>query len=179
MSGLEPGRPRRPRWVAVVAVVLAVALAGSGAAALVSSLVGGGAGGREDYCAALRSSNDELAALVGRSGSGATGSFGESLGVLEGLAAASPSEIRAEWNSLILALRGLRDALAAADIDLGGEDVDLRGLSDATPEEQAAVSAAATQLQSPAVRSATATIEDHAQQTCGVILGATDDAPAP
>lgn len=163
----------RGRWPTVVAVVLVVALVAGGLGVF---LLNRG----DDYCATLRDSNAELAAVVGESAESATGSFADSLEVLERLAADAPDEIAGDWNTLVIALRGLRDAFVEAGIDLEQAEVRVEELAEASPEAQAAVTTAATELRSPAVVRATASIQDHAQQVCGVTLGSTDgDGPAP
>ncbi|MDP9822861.1 hypothetical protein J2S59_002670 [Nocardioides massiliensis] len=167
-SSAAPPRNRIRRWMVAIVAVLVLALAGAGAFVLL----------REDadpYCETVRASNDELAVLVGDSGDSAVETFNDSLDVLERLAAEAPSEISADWNTLILRLRGLRDALVAAGVDLSGDEVDLTALEDASEEEVAAVTTAATELGSTDANRASRAIEDHARQSCDVALGATDD----
>lgn len=166
---------RRGRWPAAVAVVVVVASVVGGLGVLLLER-------GEDYCTTLRDSNAELAAVVGESAESATGSFAESLEVLERLATDAPDEIAGDWSTLVIALRGLRDAFVEAGIDLDQAEVRVDDLAQAGPAAQAAVTTAATELRSPAVARATASIEDHAQQVCDVELGSTDDAgstPAP
>lgn len=163
--------PARRRWVIGAVLVLVLGLAGAGIAVWLD--------GRDDdpYCEAVRASNDEIAALVGESEGSAVETLSDSLGVLEGLAAEAPAEVAADWNTLILRLRGLRDALEAAGVDLEGDDVDLSALEDADPAASAAVTTAAEELASTRAARASAAIEDHARQSCGVGLGATDEEP--
>lgn len=157
----------RGRWPAVVAIVLVVALVAGGVSALLLSR-------GDDYCTTLSDSNAELAAVVGESEESATGSFADSLEVLERLAADAPDAVAGDWNTLVIALRGLRDAFEDAGIDLDQAEIRVEDLAEASPEAQAAVTTAATELRSPAVARATASIEDHARQVCGVELGSTD-----
>ena len=163
---------RGRRWPAVVAVVVVVALVAGGLGVF---LLNRG----DDYCATLRDSNAELAAVVGESAESATGSFADSLEVLERLAEDAPDQIAGDWSTLVIALRGLRDAFVEAGIDLDEAEVRVDDLAQASPEAQAAVTTAATELRSPAVGRATASIEDHAQQVCGVQLGSTDSEGPP
>lgn len=166
-----PIRGRR-RWAVGAALVVVLALVGGGLFVLLS-------GSEEDgYCATVRESNAELAALVGASGEeggSAVATFTDSLAVLEGLSAEAPTEIAADWNTLILRLRGLRDALVSAGVDLSGDDVDLGVLQEADEEQLAAVTTAADELASVEADRASRAIEDHARQSCGVTLGSTDD----
>ncbi|MDP3968335.1 MAG: hypothetical protein Q8Q02_08630 [Nocardioides sp.] len=158
---------RGRRGAAVVAVVVVVALVAGGLGVF---LLNRG----DDYCSTLSDSNAELAAVVGESAESATGSFADSLEVLERLATDAPDSIASDWNTLVIALRGLRDAFVDAGIDLDQAEVRVEDLAEASPEAQAAVTTAATELRSPAVARATASIEDHARQVCGVELGSTD-----
>lgn len=167
MSGDTAARPRR-RWVVPVVLVLVLALAGVGVFVLLRD-------GGDPYCDTVRASNDELSALVGSSEGSAVETFNDSLDVLERLAAEAPREIAADWNTLVLRLRGLRDALVAAGVDLSGDEVDLGALESATEEEMAAVTTAAGELGSAEANRASRAIEDHARQSCDVALGATND----
>lgn len=162
----------RGRWPAVVAVVVVVALVAGGLGVF---LLNRG----DDYCTTVRDSNAELAAVVGKSAASATGSFADSLEVLERLAEDAPDSIASDWNTLIIALRGLRDAFVEAGIDLDQAEVKVDELAQASPKAQAAVTTAATELRSPAVVGATASIEDHAQQVCGLELGSTEGDGSP
>jgi len=117
---------------------------------------------RETYCAQVKKDSAGLSTGVAEGGPGA---FLSVLPTLEGLAKKAPSDLKDEWQTLLNALHGLRDALD----NTGLEPADIRdgSLPEGLPRaDRKRVREAASVLTTPEVVAATQGIEQHALDIC-------------
>ena len=142
--------------------VLAVAVA----ALLLCPALSGCASQREKYCSALRDDQRQLSAILSSSDPGGliTG-----LPTLEQLGAKAPDDLTDEWQTFLNAVKGLRDALADADVK-PSEYKDGLPASVIGAKRQAVVGAADT-LASADVLDAANGIETQARDVCSLDIG--------
>jgi hypothetical protein len=117
---------------------------------------------REAYCAQVKKDSTTLSKGVAEGGPGA---FLDVLPTLQGLAKKAPSDLKDEWQTLLNALTGLRDALDAT----GLEPSDIQDGSlpkDLSRADRKRVRDAASVLTTPEVVAATQGIEQHALDIC-------------
>ncbi|MDT0201498.1 hypothetical protein [Nocardioides sp. AE5] len=120
---------------------------------------------RAGYCEAVSTHSATLTRIADEEGAGG---FLSALPILEELGREAPRDLVDEWATLLNALHGLRDALQAAGLepdDVAGELPD-----DLAEAERRRIRGAASVLASPEVQRATAGIEQHALDVCGVSL---------
>ncbi len=145
--------------MSVARVVLAVALA--------AGLSGCGTTPGEEYCATLADRREEFSELAASEDPAA---LLRAVPLLEDVRAAAPSDLKDEWQVFLNAVRGLREALARADVapdDFAGGEVP----DTLDAQQRRDLAAAANQLVSADVRSAARGIEDQARDVCKVDLG--------
>lgn len=126
----------------------------------------GGCGDRtESYCSEVVDQKQVLQSLSEEAGEPGADLVGRSLEVFETLRSEAPDDLADEWDTFVLAWRGLDEALAAGGVDVADYDPDVRpeGL---TEEEHAAIRAAAEQLRTPRVVEAASGIEQHSLDVC-------------
>lgn len=120
---------------------------------------------RDAYCEKVTMSSDDLTRITDEGGSGA---FVTALPIFEELGAASPSDLKDEWQVFLNALHGLESALEEADLD---PDAVKDGLPQNLSETEARkITGTASVLASDEVRAASAGIEQHALDICGTPL---------
>lgn len=137
---------------------------------LVLSGATGCASTTEQYCSTLQEEKQTLTELAEGADRPGADLFGDSIDVFEELRDKAPDDVVDEWNTLIIAWRGLDDALAEADVSAADFRAGTKpaGVSDAEAE---AIQAAADELRSPPVIEAGDGIEQHALDVCKVDLG--------
>jgi hypothetical protein len=141
-----------------------------GTAVVVLALVGCTESADDSYCETLREERRVLADLAGEAGEPGNDVLERTLESLRTLGDEAPPELDDEYTTVVNAWEALVDAVADAGIDPAEYDrkETLRELdpADARPLRQTAAA-----LGSPRVADASAGIEDHARQVCGVDLG--------
>lgn len=132
------------------------------AVALVVPLLTGCGDATEDYCETVHERQQELSEVLGEGGPTA---LLQALPIFEDLAEQAPRDIRDEWDIVVGALEGLRDALADAGVDPATYDREdpPAGLTDA---ERTKIDAAARELASPQTQAAFAGVEQQARDVC-------------
>ena len=117
---------------------------------------------REAYCAQVKQDSTEISTAIAEGGPGA---FLSVLPRLEGLAAKAPSDLKDEWQTLLNALTGLKDALDATGVEPA--DIQDGNLPEDLPKaDRTRVRDAASVLTTPEVVAATQGIEQHALDIC-------------
>jgi hypothetical protein len=133
-----------------------------------------GCGGDDDgadgaYCSTLKEERAELTRLADRAGDPGTDVLTPTLEALGRLRAASPSDLRDEWDTLYYAWDAMVDAVEEAGVEPGdyrpGQTPD--GVSAADARRLGEVAA---ELSSTRVVDASRGLEDQARQVCGVEL---------
>jgi hypothetical protein len=116
---------------------------------------------RADYCDQVKADADQITRAVDEKGAAA---FVDVLPTLEGLAEKAPGDVRDEWQVLLNALRGMRDALE----DTGVEPDQVSGKLPAglPAEDRRRIRGAASVLAGQDVLVATQGIEQHALDVC-------------
>jgi hypothetical protein len=158
----DPSRRRRPRRTAA-------ALAGL---VLVGAL-GACTSSTESYCSALRGDRaqlTELARKAGQKGGEGSAAFASTVRVLTELRDKAPEDVSGDWDTLVSALQGLRDAIeesGASPAELSGG----RRPPGVTSGQFSAVRQAAAELSTTAVQQAGRSIEQHSLDVCKVDLG--------
>lgn len=116
---------------------------------------------RTDYCDQVKTDADTITRAVDEKGAAA---FFDVLPTLEGLAEKAPGDVRDEWQVLLNALRGMRDALE----DTGVEPDQVNGKLPAglPAEDKRRIRGAASVLAGQDVLVATQGIEQHALDVC-------------
>lgn len=127
----------------------------------------GGEPSYDDYCSRLQEDREQVGEIV------ASGDPAELLGnldVLDELRREAPRDLRDEWDTLLTALEGLRDALRDADVKASDfEDGKApEGLSQA---DQEAIATAADRVRADDVVAAASGIETQARDVCKINIG--------
>lgn len=124
----------------------------------------------EAYCETLREESQVLADLAGRANEPGSDVLGRTLGSLRTLQADAPAELGDEYTTVVNAWEAMTDAVADAGVDPA--DYDRREtLRDLDPDDARRLRQTASELGAARVVDASAGIEDHAQQVCGVDFG--------
>lgn len=121
----------------------------------------------EAYCEALREQKQELSELAGQAGKAGTDVLGPTLTSLRALEDEAPSELEDEYSTVVNAWEALLEAVGAAGIDPAEYDRK-ETLRELDPADARRLRQTADALASPRVVDASAGIEDHAAQVCGV-----------
>lgn len=125
-------------------------------------LAGCGGSPQASYCGQVKSRQAQLATVVGAGGAAA---LLEALPIFRRLRGTAPSDIRADWTTLVDALTGLQDALSAAHVD--PKEYDAKhppaGVSAA---QHLAIATAATTLGSAKTLAALAAVQQQARDVC-------------
>ena len=130
-------------------------------------------GGDHSYCSTLREDKprlEELAKRTGEKGATGTAALGDTVTTLRGLRDDAPDDLADEWDTLVGALEGLRDAVEESGAD-ASDFAGGRRPAGVTTGQYDAVVRAARELSSTRVQQAGASIEQHAQDVCKVDLG--------
>lgn len=122
-------------------------------------------GRRDAYCEKVDDASGDLTRITDEGG---TGAFVTALPILEKLGAASPGDLKDEWQVFLNALRGLASALQEADLDPDAVDNGLP--QDLSGKARRKITGAASVLATDEVRAASAGIEQHALDICGTPL---------
>ncbi len=136
-------------------------------AALLSGLLAGCASQEERYCDEVVDHQTELGRV---SAEGGPGAVLDALPTMEALADEAPSDIKDEWQTLINAVRALDQAFDDAGVDPASYDP-LHPPADLSAADRAKIEAAAGDLGSDSVRSASAGIEQEALDICKTPIG--------
>ena len=115
-----------------------------------------------DYCEAVEERQKELTEVLAPGGPTA---LLEALPIFEDLAAEAPVDIRDEWDTVIDALEGLKDALEDAGVDPKSYDAESppSGLS---TEERDRIAAAARDVADPKTVAALSGVDQQARDVC-------------
>jgi hypothetical protein len=116
---------------------------------------------RASYCDQVKADADTITRAVDEKGAGA---FVAVLPTLEGLAAKAPGDVRDEWQVLVNALRGMRDALK--ETGLRPEQVNGKLPAGLPATDRRRIELAASVLAGQDVKVATQDIEQHALDVC-------------
>ena len=138
---------------------------------LTGGLIGCSSDPDEAYCEALREEKQQLSELAGQAGEAGSDVLGPTLTSLRTLEDEAPSELEDEYATVVNAWEALLDAVAAAGIDPAEYDRE-QTLRELDPADARRLRQTADVLASPRVVDASAGIEDHARQVCGVDFGA-------
>lgn len=117
----------------------------------------------EDYCAVVVEHRSELGAAL-TTGKQQTGLL-RALPAFEDLAAASPDDIRADWRIVVERVSGLRDALAAADVDPASYDA-AKPPEGLDPAQVKAIEVAADRLAATDMATALSRVQQQARDVC-------------
>lgn len=139
-------------------------LAGSLAIVLVLGASACGGSGEDDYCGALKKDQEIFSA----SGSGLE--LVANLPKLKVLAAAAPSDLGDEWQTVVGALEALAEAVEDAGVELADFENGSPPASLSTAD-RAAIAAAASEVASPDVVDAFGSIDQQARDVCHLQLG--------
>jgi hypothetical protein len=125
-------------------------------------LAGCGGSQQASYCGEVTSQQARLSAVVGAGGEAA---LLEALPIFRHLRDQAPSDVRADWTTLVDALTGLQEALQRAHVDPREYDAKHppAGVSAA---QQRAIAAAATTLGSATTQAALAAVQQQARDVC-------------
>ncbi len=120
----------------------------------------------EDYCAEVEAQREPLSQVTSQGGPTA---LLEALPALEQLRAASPTDLRDDWDVVVGRLGALDDALAQAGVDPGTYDAEEEadGLAE---DDRTAIESAARQLATPEMVRALAAVQQQARDVCGTSL---------
>jgi len=146
----------------VCAAALAALLTG-----LLTGLLAGCSSQEERYCDAVKDHQTELGRV---SDEGGPDAVLDELPTMEALADKAPSDIKDEWQTLINAVRALDQAFDDAGVDPASYDPK-HPPADLSAADRAKIEAAAGDLGSDSVRSASAGIEQEALDICKTPIG--------
>jgi hypothetical protein len=133
----------------------------------------GCASSTESYCSALKDDSRQLTRLAvqaGKKGTEGSAAFASTVRLLSELRDRAPDDVSGDWDTLVSALQGLRDAIeesGASPAELGS-GARPRGV---TTGQLAAVRQAAAELSTTEVQQAGQSIEQHSLDVCEVDLG--------
>lgn len=152
---------------------LRTTLAGLAGAVLTAALLTS-CGSGASYCSTLKAEQPQLkrlSAQVAKPGAAGSHALDQTVTVLDGLRSTAPDDISADWDTLVQALGGLRDAVRASGAAPGDFAAGKRPTG-VTQGQYNAVTQAAAELQATPVQQSSASVEQHAQDVCKVDLGA-------
>ena len=139
--------------------------------ALVMGLVLAGCGGDErtidDYCAALKAGQKQIAEMIE---SPSPTALLSNLSMLQGLAKEAPDDLTDEWQTFLGAVEGLEDALDDAGVKPSDFE-DGRPPAGLSAADRKAIAAAATQITTDEVSAAASGIDQQARDVCKLNLG--------
>ncbi len=120
----------------------------------------------EGYCAEVEAQRQPLSEVAAEGGPTA---LLEALPAFEELRAASPTDLRDDWDVVVGRLDALDDALAQAGVDPGTYDADQQA-GDLGEDDRTAVESAARQLATPEMVQALGAVQQQARDVCGTSL---------
>ncbi len=132
------------------------------ALALTLPLAGACTDGSSDYCDAVADRQKELSEVLAQGGPTA---LLEALPIFEDLAAEAPVDIRDEWDTVIDALEGLKDALEDAGVDPKTYDAE-NPPSGLSTDERDRIAAAARDVADPKTVAALSGVDQQARDVC-------------
>ncbi|HVX54689.1 hypothetical protein [Nocardioides sp.] len=132
------------------------------AVSVLAGLAGCGGSPQASYCDEVKSQQTQLSKVIGAGGEAA---LLDALPIFRRLQGKAPSDVRADWTTVVDALAGLDKALTAAHVDPKTYDAKHppAGVSAA---QQRAIAAAATTLGSQKTLAALAAVQQQARDVC-------------
>ena len=145
--------------LAVVALVMGLVLPLAGC--------GGDERTIDDYCAALKAGQKQIAEMIE---SPSPTALLSNLSMLQGLAKEAPDDLTDEWQTFLGAVEGLEDALDDAGVKPSDFE-DGRPPAGLSAADRKAIAAAATQITTDEVSAAASGIDQQARDVCKLNLG--------
>jgi hypothetical protein len=146
------------------------ALALAGATAMLGGLTACGGGSEqtttEQYCASVKTAQQELKTLRGGNPSNVQKAFDR----MQDLADQAPPAVADEWRTLDGAFTGVEQALQKAGLGFG-DLADPQSLRSLAPQQARELTEQAQRLGAQKFATASQAIQQHAQKACGVRLG--------
>ena len=137
------------------------------AVALLLPVAGCGENSIDDYCAALKSDQKQIAEMLESTSATALLTH---LPMLRDLADQAPEDLADEWQTFVGAVDGLQDALDEADVKASDFE-DGKPPAGLSAEDRQAITAAADQMATADVSAAASGIDQQARDVCKINLG--------